>query len=357
MIQKTYQRLLQNNQLNPDAAQARVVDALQNLYEEILSHPVPAKNIWSLFQKPKSLRGLYIYGGVGRGKSMLMDMFYEQLPHFVPKRRCHFHEFMIETHDYLHDQRGKKMDNILPKYAAHVAKDCRVLCFDEFHVTDVADAMILGRLFGALFEEGMVIVTTSNRPPDELYKGGLQRDRFEPFVVLLKKHMRVLHLDSQTDYRQQSPDIDLSQKYFTPLGEPAHKWANRVFLTLIDGAIPAPSEISVKGREIKIDAATDDTARFSFSELCEQPLGAEDYLKIATRYPNILIENIPKLGYDRRNEAKRFMNLIDILYDQNTNLYATADTLPEKLYRGNHHGFEFDRTISRLKEMAQPDDK
>ncbi len=356
MVQKTYQKLLQRNDLNPDAAQARVVDALQHLYEEIISHPASSRGLWSFFQKPKALRGLYIYGGVGRGKSMLMDLFYDRLPDFIPKRRCHFHEFMIETHNFLHEERGKKMDNILPKYAAHLAKDCHVLCFDEFHVTDVADAMILGRLFGALFENGMVIVTTSNRPPSELYKGGLQRDRFEPFVVLLKKHMRVLHLDSNTDYRQRSPDVDLSQKYFTPLGEPAHNWANRVFLTLIDGDVPTAKTISVKARDIEIEAATDTTARFLFSELCEQPLGAEDYLKIATTYPNILIENIPKLGYDRRNEAKRFMNLIDILYDQKNNLYATADTSPEKLYRGTHHGFEFERTVSRLKEMAKPDD-
>lgn len=355
MIQKTYQRLLQSKDLNPDPAQARVVDALQNLYEEILSHPAPSKGLWSIFKKPKSLRGLYIYGGVGRGKSMLMDMFYDQIPDHVAKRRCHFHEFMIETHDFLHDQRGKKMDNILPKYAAHVAKDCRVLCFDEFHVTDVADAMILGRLFGALFEEGMVIVTTSNRPPDELYKGGLQRDRFEPFVILLKKHMRVLHLDSETDYRQLMPEADLNQKYFTPLGEASRLWANRIFLMLIEGNVPQAKKIKVKGRNIEVEAATDSTARFTFSQLCDRPLGAEDYLKIATSFPHILIEDVPKLGYDRRNEAKRFMNLIDILYDQKTNLYMTADTVPEKLYRGTHHSFEFDRTISRLKEMAQED--
>ncbi len=355
MIQKTYQTLLKKSDLNPDAAQARVVDALQHFYDEILSHPAPSNNFWAFFQKPKSLRGLYIYGGVGRGKSMLMDMFYEQLPAHIPKRRCHFHEFMIETHDFLHQERGKKVDNILPSYAAEVAKSCRVLCFDEFHVSDVADAMILGRLFGALFEQGIIIVTTSNRPPDELYKGGLQRDRFEPFVALLKKHLRVLHLDSQTDYRQANEDVDLSKRYFTPLGEPAKYWANKVFLKLIDGKVPVNKTISVKGRNLTIEAATDNTARISFADLCEKPLGAEDYLSLAHTFKNILIEDIPKLGYDRRNEAKRFMTLIDVLYDQETNLYISADAPPDKLYRGKDHSFEFDRTISRLSEMAKDD--
>lgn len=352
MIQRTYQRLIEAKDLNPDAAQSRVVDALQNLYDDLISHPAPSKNLWSVFKKPTSLRGLYIYGGVGRGKSMLMDMFYDQLPSHIPSRRCHFHEFMIETHDYLHEQRGKKVDNILPKYADKVAKDYRVLCFDEFHVTDVADAMILGRLFEALIEAGMVIVTTSNRHPDDLYKGGLQRDRFEPFVAFLKQHMTIMHLDSETDYRQLSPEVDLTQKYFKPLGEPAHLWANKVFLMLLNEKMPKPASLKVKGRTIEIEAAAGKTARFTFAQLCEQPLGAEDFLKIAKTYKNIVLEGVPKLGYDRRNEAKRFMNLIDVFYDQKVNLYITADTTPDKLYRGSHHSFEFDRTISRLSEMA-----
>jgi len=352
MILNTYQTLLDEEKLSPDPAQARLVEALQNLYDDLISHPAPAKSFWSVFKKPETLRGLYIYGGVGHGKSMLMDLFFDHLSRHVPARRCHFHEFMVETHDYLHRERGKKMDNLLPRYAETVVKDCRVLCFDEFHVTDVADAMILGRLFEALIQEGMVIVTTSNRHPDELYKGGLQRDRFEPFVAFLKQHMTIIHLDSCIDYRQLAPDVDLSRKYFKPLGEPAHLWANKIFLTLIKNNIPQPATLTVKGRDIPVEAAAGQTARFTFAQLCEQPLGAEDYLKIATTYKNIVLEGVPKLGYDRRNEAKRFMNLIDVFYDQKITLYLTADTTPERLYRGSHHGFEFERTISRLKEIA-----
>ncbi|MCB9965119.1 MAG: cell division protein ZapE [Rhodospirillales bacterium] len=352
MIQAAYQSQLKAQTLAFDPAQARAVDALQNLYDEILSHPAPLKGVWSLFQKQKYLKGLYLYGGVGRGKSMLMDLFYGELPATLPKRRCHFHEFMIETHNFLHQARGKKLDHVLPLYAAEVAQNCRVLCFDEFHVSDVADAMILGRLFGALFQEGVVVVTTSNRPPEELYKGGLQRDRFEPFVELLKRHMTILFLDSDTDYRQSFSESLLHTKYFTPLGDPAHHWSNRVFLTLCAGALPETSVLHVKGRDIPVAAATQKSARFSFSQLCERPLGAEDYLAIAQAYPSILLEDVPKLGYDRRNEAKRFMTLIDVLYDRKTDLYMTADAPPDKLYRGSHHSFEFERTVSRLLEMS-----
>jgi cell division protein ZapE len=352
MPQKSYQTLLDTNKLNPDPAQARVVDALQNLYDDILSHPIERKGFWQRFSTPQSLKGLYIYGGVGRGKTMLMDLFYEQLPPHIPKRRVHFHEFMIETHDYLHRERGKKMDHLLPTYAAEVVQSCRVLCFDEFHVTDVADAMILGRLFQSLLEEGIVIITTSNRPPDELYKGGLQRDRFEPFVDLIKRQMSILHLDSATDYRQNSDEDVLKTKYYTPLGHASRRWANRLFINLTGGTPPKTEVLIVKGRSLEIDAAAGNTARLSFATLCEQPIGAEDYLAIAARYKTILLENIPKLGYDRRNEAKRFITLIDVLYDQKITLYITADAPPDKLYRGTDHGFEFDRTVSRLIEMS-----
>ena len=282
-----------------------------------------------------------------------MDLFFEQVPNDIPKRRIHFHEFMIETHDYLHQARGERMDDILPTYAKDVAKEVRLLCFDEFHVTDVADAMILGRLFSALIKEDVIIVTTSNRPPEDLYQGGLQRDRFEPFVRLIRREMSVLHLDSDTDYRLQARETDLKTRFMTPLGDLARQWTNRIFIALSDGVLPSADVLNVKGRDILVEAAANGVARFSFAQLCEQPHGAEDYLVIARRYPTIVLENVPRMGYDRRNEAKRFITLIDTLYDEGTALYMTAEAAPEELYRGDHHAFEFQRTVSRLNEMGQ----
>lgn len=350
---KTYHQLLDDKKLSPDAAQSRVVDALEALFKDILTHTHEQQKFWNPFSNTKPPKGLYIYGGVGRGKSMLMDLFYHQLPKHIPKRRIHFHEFMIEVHDFLHKERGKKVDNILPNFAKHLAKTTSILCFDEFQVTDVADAMILGRLFQALFEQGIIIVLTSNRPPDDLYKGGLQRDKFLPFVSFIKQHMDVLHLDSATDYRKMDISAFENTRYFTPLGSNAKQWANHMFLKLSDNAPAESAVLHVKGRDIPVSAAANGVARFTFSELCERPHGAEDYLKIARTYPTIILESIPVMNYDRRNEAKRLMTLIDAFYDEKINLYITAETSPEKLYRGHDHSFEFERTVSRLIEMSQ----
>lgn len=353
---KTYQTLLAGKKLNPDPAQSRVVDALENLYKEILAHPPKQQTFWNPFHKQKTIKGLYIYGGVGRGKSMLMDIFYNQLPEEIPKLRIHFHEFMIRVHDFLHKERGKKVDNILPSFAKNLSKDTYILCFDEFQVLDVADAMILGRLFQALFEQGIIIILTSNRHPDDLYKGGLQRDKFTPFVEFIKQNMNILHLDSETDYRK----IDISEfentRYFTPLGSNAKEWANHMFIKLTDGEPPSSTTLHVKGRDIPVECAASGVARFTFSELCERPHGAEDYLRIAKAYPTIILENIPVMNYDRRNEAKRLMTLIDALYDQHIDLFITAEASPDKLYRGHDHSFEFERTVSRLIEMSQNKD-
>lgn len=352
MIRNAYRTLLENKLLSPDPEQIRVIDALQDLYDELLAQPA-RKGLLSRFSKTKPIQGLYIYGGVGRGKSMLMDLFYAQLPAHIHKRRVHFHAFMSETHAALHRLRESGKDDILPLYAKSVAADIRVMCFDEFHVSDIADAMILGRLFQALFDEGLVIVTTSNRPPDDLYKGGLQRDRFLPFVDLLKRRMRVLHLDSDTDYRMRAEEDDLSRRYVTPLGELSRNWANRVFLKLSNGAPIMPETLNIKGRQITIDASAGGVSRLSFAQLCERPVGTEDYLAIAARFPTIILEGVPKMNYDRRNEAKRFMSLIDILYDKGTDVYITAETAPEHLYVGTDHAFEFERTVSRLNEMSR----
>lgn len=305
----------------------------------------------SLLKKKKKraeLRGLYIWGGVGRGKTMLMDGFFDALPEGVPKRRVHYHEFMIGVHDEMHKaRRTGGADKAILKFADRIAKESRVLCFDEFHVTDIADAMILGRLFAALFDAGAVCVMTSNWPPEKLYDGGLQRDRFLPFIETLKNHMDVIELDGGVDYRMKT--LTDTGVYFWPLTK--REKADDVFSRLTGGAKPVAEGLSVKGRIIHVDTVAKGIARFTFAQLCERPMGAEDYLAIAHAYHTVFLEGIPKLGYDRRNEAKRLMTLVDSFYDRGTKLIVTADAPPDQLYRGPDHEFEFQRTVSRLIEM------
>lgn len=350
--QTLYKDGLEKGKFKPDPAQAVALRSFQRLYDELGDKPK------GLIQKIKKRRkeapkGIYIYGGVGRGKSMLMDLFYKSIPSDIMKRRVHFHEFMIEVHDYIHTRREDEgfdegIDGVLPALAARIAERSKVLCFDEFHVTDVADAMILGRLFTALFEWEVIVVATSNWPPDKLYEGGLQRDRFLPFIALLKSKMEIIHLDSPHDYR--TLFLQSEGSYFWPLGENSSARVKELFVRLTDGIAPREENLQVKGRSIPVITAKS-VAWFTFSQLCEQPLGAEDYLKIATSYHTVFLENLPKLNYDRRNEAKRLMTLIDALYENRTRLIVTADAPPDKLYQGHDHEFEFQRTVSRLLEM------
>ena len=352
-LDERYQSQLQELSLKADPEQEKAVVALQALLESVERNYSQGilESIISFFRAPPSAKqGVYLHGGVGRGKSMLMDMFFECVPVNYKKRRVHFHAFMVETHDWLHKARGDNMDDLLPAYAQYVEGHTAILCFDEFHVTDVADAMILGRLFTALLDKGVHIVATSNWEPQRLYEGGLQRELFLPFIALLQERLDVVHLDSPTDYRLQG--LTNEDKYLWPLGEATHRRMNALFRSVSGGVEPGSDSLNVKGRTIEIDAAND-VARASFAQLCERPHGAEDYLALAQRYQTVFIENIPKIGYDRRNEAKRFMTLIDVLYDSGTKVFISADAPADKLYIGKDHAFEFDRTVSRLIEMQQ----
>lgn len=354
-----YNARLDAGELLPDPEQEKAIIALDRLYQDITTQAWKDKPWWRAvtdkFRKSDDHpRGVYMYGGVGRGKSMLMDLFYECLPEDTKKERIHFHQFMINAHDYFHTRRkggdiSGGIDGLIPSLASIIAAKSKVLCFDEFHVTDVADAMILGRLFTALFDRGVIVVATSNWAPPRLYEGGLQRERFLPFIALLENRMDIVHLDSPTDYRAQA--IQEEGSYFSPLGPLAQRSADDLFAQLTDQAYAGREYIEVKGRTIKVQVAVNGVARFTFAQLCESPHGAEDYLAIAQRYPVVFLEKIPKLTYDRRNEAKRLMTLIDALYESKTKLIITAAAAPHDLYRGHDHAFEFDRTISRLMEM------
>lgn len=345
---KKYKTTLKAEGWTEDVEQLSAVNSLQRLSSELKSKD--GFRLWPFGKKGDDIKGVYLYGGVGRGKSMLMDLFFEQAPENILKRRIHFHEFMIETHDWLHKKRGDRVDDLMPRYAEHVSKKVGLLCFDEFHVTDVADAMLLGRLFIALFERGVVVVATSNWAPDDLYEGGLQRELFLPFIALLKQQMEIVHLDSEHDYRQIA-DADQDIYYFYPLNAATKSRAHQLFVDYAEGMPIEADKLVVKKRTIEVKESANGTAKFSFAELCEQPHGAEDFILIARSYHTVFITDIPRLTYDRRNEVKRLILLIDCLYEEGCRVVITADASVDNLYYGEDHAFEFDRTISRLIEM------
>jgi cell division protein ZapE len=299
-------------------------------------------------KQDKYLTGLYIYGGVGRGKSMLMDLFFESAP-VTPKRRVHFHAFMQEVHAGIHAARESNVQDPVRPVADEIAEGATLLCFDEFQVTDITDAMILGRLFDALFDRGVVVVATSNRPPEDLYKHGLNRQVFLPFIAILKERLDVHELASAIDYRQGLDEEE--RRYFSPLGSQASAGMEAAWRRETNGWEAAPLSVPVRGRRIIIPQAADEAGRASFADLCERPLGPGDYLEIARRFRVFFVEGIPRLAEARHNEAKRLVTLIDAFYEARVKLYCSADVPPEQLFVAGEGAFEFTRTASRLAEM------
>lgn len=354
---ETYHIRTDSGDLQRDRGQEQVLARLQPIIDRLKKQLGQRRGFWFMRRKSDPVRGLYIWGDVGRGKTMMMDIFFTGAQHAgIPAKRVHFHEFMQDTHEFMHEERQElaaktpERDGLLSRWAQKLAAETRLLCFDEFHVTDITDAMILGRLFQALFDEGITIVSTSNWEPERLYEGGLQRERFLPFIDILKDHMDVMPLGGEQDYRMLGEGA--RQHYLQPLSPATRSRFERIFKDLTSGHKAHAESLSVKSRTLQVDKAAAGVAWLTFAELCERPVGAADYLAIARNYHTVMLAGVPVMNYDRRNEAKRFMTLIDALYEAETTLYILADAPADTIYRGKDHEFEFARTVSRLVEMT-----
>jgi cell division protein ZapE len=356
-----YQSLVASGAIEADAAQAKAAEALAALEQRLANYnPVRKQGLLGRLFADKDEappRGLYIHGEVGRGKTMLMDLFFQQSP-VEHKRRAHFHEFMADVHERIYGfrqniARGEIADgDVIALTAASIFDEAWLLCFDEFHVTDIADAMILGRLFSKLFELGTVVVATSNVAPDDLYKGGLNRALFLPFIAQIFDHMDVLRLDARTDFRLEK--LTGVKMWLVPADRVADAALDKAWVKMTGNAKCKPRDISLKGRVLHVPCSADGVARFSFAEICEKPLAASDYLRLARDYHTIMIDRIPVMDYADRNAAKRFIALIDTLYDNAVKLMASAEADPLSLYvaADDEVPNEFKRTSSRLIEMS-----
>ncbi|MFV0410556.1 MAG: cell division protein ZapE [Paracoccus sp. (in: a-proteobacteria)] len=355
-----YDARVRGGQLKDDAAQRAVLPALDRLVGSLTGEaaPRPARSGWRSFfggrsaPEPEGVRGLYLWGGVGRGKSMLMDLVMEAAP-FADKRRVHFHEFMQEIQAGLNDARKRGEQDAIRPVAEAVAAKARLLCFDEMQITDIADAMIVGRLFQFLFSFGVCIVTTSNRVPEDLYKNGLNRQLFLPFIALIREKMEVIALDSPHDHRQGRAGGD--QVWFSPLNREARAAMDEIWAELTGGGAPPPLVLDVHGRKVEIALHQGRMARASFWDLCSRALGPADYLALAKAVDLLLIDEIPQLSSSNFNEARRFVTLIDALYEAKVRVIASAAAEPERLYIEGEGSFEFERTASRLREMQDVD--
>ena len=354
-----YEELLAAGELRPDDEQRAAAERLDGLQKQLEATPRGGGLLKRLFGSDSPTpRGIYMWGGVGRGKSMLMDLFHDTLE-VSAKRRAHFHEFMLDVHARLREERKKESgDPVLP-VASQIAAEARVLAFDEMVVNNSADAMIMSRLFTALIEGGVTIVTTSNREPSELYKDGLNREHFLPFIALIENKLDIITLNGPTDYRLER--LGGADVWYTPIGPAATEKVREIFFRLTD--YPPEDAEHVTGCELQVGSARTmwvpkslkGVAVFSFKRLCVDARGASDYLAIARNYHSVIVVAIPKMGPDMRNEAARFVTLIDALYEHGVKLIATADAAPADLYEAGDGRFEFDRTVSRLMEMQSAD--
>ncbi|MEO0829536.1 MAG: cell division protein ZapE [Pseudomonadota bacterium] len=351
-ITETYEERVAEGLLVADPVQQATLPLFDRVERDLAQRDSGRAGLFGLFAKPpEPVRGLYLWGGVGRGKSMLMDLFHETAA-LERKRRVHFHAFMQEVQAGLEEARKQEaVDAILP-VADQIGADVELLCFDEMQITDIADAMIVGRLFERLFASGVVIVTTSNRPPDDLYKDGLNRQIFLPFIDLLKARMEVHELASETDYRQGR--LQGEKTYFSPANPDARKAIRGMFEDLAGGDAQ-PLHLKIKGRTVTIPHYRAGVGRARFYDLCAQPLGPADYLAVAEACRVLVLEDIPQLGRSNFNEARRFVTLIDALYEARVRLICSAAARPDFLYIEGEGSFEFERTASRLKEMQAAD--
>ncbi len=361
LVLEALQARIGSGHLEPDPAQREVARALDDLATELATGEEAGSLLARLFaKKPEAPRGLYIHGEVGRGKTMLMDLFFEGAP-VARKRRVHFHAFMGEVHARIHAWREARKrhavagDDPIAPVAEAVATEARLLCFDEFAVTDIADAMILGRLFTALFGAGVVVVATSNVDPVDLYRDGLNRALFLPFIALLRERMRVVRLEAREDFRLLK--LTGSPTFLVPADASARAALDRMFLALTGTALGRPVSLPLLGRTVTVPEAAGGVARFAFADLCDAPLGAADFLAIAQSFHTVIVDGIRAIAPGDRNVAKRFITLIDTFYDRHVKLLASADAEPPGLYRAaeGREAFEFDRTVSRLIEMRSGD--
>jgi cell division protein ZapE len=357
--QDQYQALVTTGELKPDTDQAQAAARLADVQQQLEAATSEGRSIWRLLgKKAEPVRGIYLWGGVGRGKSMLMDLFFTCTA-IERKRRAHFHEFMLEIHQRLRVERAKEKGDPIPPVVEDLAQEAQLLAFDEMVVNNSADAMIMSRLFTGLIEAGVTIVTTSNRAPSDLYKDGLNREHFLPFIALIEARLDVLPLNGPQDYRlDRLSGVDM---WHTPLGDAATDAVRDAFFKLTDYApedaahVPSATLEIGDGRTLTVPKSLKGVGVFSFKRLCAEARGASDYLAIARHYHSVILVGIPKLGPEKRNEAARFVTLIDALYEHKVKLIATADAEPSELYTHGDGRFEFDRTVSRLMEMQSQD--
>lgn len=354
-----YRELVETGALENDPAQEAAIERLQALEDEMAG---ARGGFFSLARSRSRPKGVYLWGAVGRGKSVLMDIFVNNSK-VRARRRVHFHEFMTETHERIARWRAlterekrrhsgvnrKAVDDPMPPVAHDIAREAELFCFDEFQVTNITDAMILGRLFEALFREGVVVVATSNRRPDDLYKDGLNRQLFLPFIALLKERLDIIELKAARDYRL--AQLSGAPVYYAPLGNDANRAMDAAWARFICGAREHEDHIEVKGRTLTVRRAARGAARFDFDDLCACALGATDYLALARRYSTLFIDGVPRMSPAMRDQAARFITLIDTLYETRTKLVCSADAEPDELYVSGDGSFEFERTASRLMEM------